>query len=329
MTQLGSLGPSRLRAALAEGELAVEIGPFRARIHSDVPSVSEHLDQYYGGYPLVEPEEMADFQVVLTATKGLRRWVKGQVRFFYQSVEPFQPLPIDQAMHAFEWGLNWAIAAQISRFLMFHAATLERDGQAILLPAHSGSGKSTLCAALVQHGWRLLSDEFALLSLDGSRLHGMGRPISLKNQSIEIVRRHYPKAEISTPVSGTRKGTVAMLAPPKGAVAVGDVAAPRWIIAPRYESNANPNVIPIEKAKMAFYLMDQSFNYQRLKGEGFELLCRLVQQCDSVALSYATLDQALSLVEQVTAAKPAAAQEAPLGAPRPGTEVPAVRAGLL
>jgi hypothetical protein len=40
---------------------------------------------------------------------------------------------------------------------------LERGGRALLLPAPSGSGKSTLCAGLAFNGWRLLSDELALL----------------------------------------------------------------------------------------------------------------------------------------------------------------------
>lgn len=302
MDPLGSLAPGRLSAALAAGALAVEVGPFRARIRSNIPALSDHLLRHYADYPLVPPDEMADFQLTLSTPGGLRRWYRRQVRFRYQAYEPFSPLPLDQAKHAFEWGFNWAIGAQATRFLMLHAATVERDGQAIVLPAYSGSGKSTLCAALVHDGWRLLSDEFALISLDGQALYGLGRPISLKNESIAIVRRHFPAAEISEVVAGTRKGTVGLLSTPEGSAVIGKAAVPRWILAPRFEPDATPEALRVERAKMAFYLSGQAFNYHVLGRQGFQALCGLVEACDCLALSYASLEQALALVEEATAA---------------------------
>ena len=298
MASLGSLSPSQLRTAVRSGELAFEIGPFRPRVRSDIPAVAEHLARHYADFPLLPAGEMADFQLELSASKGLRRWFRRQVRCRYQFFEPFVPLPLNQAGHTFEWGFNWAIGTQAARFLMFHAATVERDGQAIIMPAYSGSGKSTLCAALVQSGWRLLSDEFALVSLDGNSLYGLGRPISLKNQSIEIIRRHFPSAEIGDVVSGARKGTVGLMVPPKEAVHLGPPVRPRWILAPRYEPEAEPAVMAIERSRMAFYLSGQAFNYQIQGERGFEALCNLVGGCDCLALGYASLEQALDLVEQ-------------------------------
>lgn len=45
-----------------------------------------------------------------------------------------------------------------------------------MLVGTTGAGKSTLCAALCADGWRLLSDEMALIEPDTGRLRGMGRP---------------------------------------------------------------------------------------------------------------------------------------------------------
>src|SRR3546814_969352 len=55
------------------------------------------------------------------------------------------------------------------QFLIIHAAALEKSGRAAILPGAPGSGKSTLTAYLVHNGWRLLSDELALISLQHGR----------------------------------------------------------------------------------------------------------------------------------------------------------------
>ena len=72
------------------------------------------------------------------------------------------------------------------RYLIIHAAVVERNGFALLLPAPPGSGKSTLCAGLIHHGWRLLSDELALIDPETATLQAIPRPVSLKLSLIHI-----------------------------------------------------------------------------------------------------------------------------------------------
>lgn len=55
-----------------------------------------------------------------------------------------------------QWGMNWCIAGHARHYLVLHAAVLERDGGAVVLPGDSGAGKSTLTAALMLAGRRLL-----------------------------------------------------------------------------------------------------------------------------------------------------------------------------
>src|SRR3546814_17273791 len=76
---------------------------------------------------------------------------------------------LGQALPMLEWGLNWCIGAHGHQFLIIHAAVIERNGLAAILPGAPGSGKSTLTACLVHNGWRLLSDAMALVSLQGGR----------------------------------------------------------------------------------------------------------------------------------------------------------------
>jgi hypothetical protein len=57
-----------------------------------------------------------------------------------------------------------------------HAAALERDGQAIILPALPGGGKTTLAIALVRAGLRLLSDDSPLLCYQAGKSAVLGFP---------------------------------------------------------------------------------------------------------------------------------------------------------
>ncbi len=64
-----------------------------------------------------------------------------------------------------------AIMDQIERFLVLHAAALERDGRALLVAGPSGSGKTTLTLALLERGFRLLSDDFSPLERTSGLVH--------------------------------------------------------------------------------------------------------------------------------------------------------------
>lgn len=50
--------------------------------------------------------------------------------------------------------------------LWFHAGTVERNGNALLIAGVSGQGKSTLTTMLGQRGWRLMSDDVAPIRMD-------------------------------------------------------------------------------------------------------------------------------------------------------------------
>jgi ABC-type cobalamin/Fe3+-siderophores transport system ATPase subunit len=73
---------------------------------------------------------------------------------------------------------------------------VERNGKALLLAGPSGAGKSTLCAALITRGWRLLSDEAAMIRPDDGLIQPYPRPICLKNASIDLIAEAVPDAHI-------------------------------------------------------------------------------------------------------------------------------------
>jgi hypothetical protein len=303
--KVSNLSPPDLAHRLARGEFTLRLAPFTARIRSPLPAVVDAIARMYGEFPLVPADEFADFDVRVAPPAVLRRWIRPQVFFYFDDRPSFRPLPADQAYPMLEWGLNWCIAAHAHQFLIVHAAVIEKDGRAALLPAPPGSGKSTLCAGLVSRGWRLLSDELTLVDLVTGAIHGMARPINLKNASIEVIRGFWPDAEMTAPVHDTAKGTVALVRPPVESVRrVDETARPRWIVFPRWVADAPAEFKPMSKARTCLTLAEQAFNYDIHGRRGFEAVADLVDRCDCFEFSYGSLDDAVQAFADLAATAP-------------------------
>jgi len=295
MLTVASLAPGALQARLAGDGLRLRTGRFSVRLQAAIPSVAAGIGQLYGDYPLLQDSDFADFHLQLVRPRSPRRWLRPQVRLHCDGYEMFQPMPLQHAFPMFEWGLNWCVSSRAHRYLIVHAAVLERRGRAVILPAPPGSGKSTLTAALSgKGGWRLLSDELTLLELDTGLLVPNPRPISLKNASIDIIRAYVPDAVLSTPVQDTTKGTVAHMRAPGDAVRrAADCAAPAWIVFPHYSAGAATTLEPLARAATFMELAGNSFNYSVLGAAGFHALGRLIEQAAGFRFRYSALDEAL------------------------------------
>jgi len=296
MLTVAALSGRELRARLAGDGLAVRTGPFSTLIRSPIEPLAEGIALLYGDYPLLEEPGFADFHVRLRRSGGLRRWYRPQVHFDVDGLEPFEPLPEEHAFPMLEWALNWCISTRAHSYLMIHAAVVERDGLAAILPAPPGSGKSTLCAALVNRGWRLLSDELALFRPEDGLLVPAPRPVSLKNRSIDIIRDYVPGAVLSRPVANTTKGTVAHLKAPSASVArAGEPARPAWVVFPKYEAGAATSLEPIPRARAFMRVAENAFNYSQLGARGFHTLGGAMDGCASFDFRYSDLDEAIAL----------------------------------
>lgn len=242
---------------------------------------------HYGEHEVVEDDEFADFHVRVDAPFGVRRIVRRQAVFDFDGQVPFKPLPAAHGFALLEWGLNWCVSAHCHQFLMIHAAVVERGGRALVLPAPPGSGKSTLCAALVGRGWRLLSDELALVDLERVELVPIPRPISLKNDSIAAIGRFWPAASIGEPVYETVKGTIAHVAPPPPSVrSSGETARPAWIVLPQFRAGDELSLVPLSRAATFMQLVEAAFNYSVLGHRGFQVLASLVSSCACFRFNY-------------------------------------------
>ena len=295
MLTVASLSRAELGARLAGPGLTLRTGSFVTHLRSAITSVADGIHLLYGDYPLLDDGAWVDFHLQLVRPASPRRWLRPIVLLQLDGVSLFQPLPLKQAFPMFEWGLNWCVANRANQFLIIHAAVLEKDGRAVILPAPPGSGKSTLCAALAHRGWRLLSDELALIDVDNGNVMPSPRPISLKNASIGLMRDYLQQPVISPPVHETIKGTVAQLKAPADSVARAlEPARPAWVIFPQYQAGAGPVLAPMPKAQAHLKLAQNAFNYSLLAARGFDTLAGVIGQSACYNFTYSQLDDAIA-----------------------------------
>jgi len=280
-------------AHLTTTGVQVSLGSFLVHVHSNLPLVHTYLDTLYADFP-ISADEAGHFDIHLLAGHGVRRWIRPQANLIVNGERPFLPLPADLAGALFEWTINYCVGRDAHRFVAMHAAVVERDGGALVISGESGAGKSTLCAALVLDGWRLLSDEFALLDPDTGMLSPLPRPVSLKNTSIEIIKKRGRDLVFGPEGIDIEQARFVHMKPPASSVQrASETAVPAVAIFPRWRSDAATALTKVSKAQVLLRLADQSFNYNYLGVRGFEAIAGLARRVEGYELEYSDLDDVL------------------------------------
>jgi HprK-related kinase A len=240
------------------------------RLGSSLPELVDPVRLLYSRFPVEPDDDLVDFEArVDSAWRGPGRLIP-RARTSVDGRREFELFERSQALPMFEWAVNWCVFTRPQRFLLLHSAVVERNGSGLLLSGKPGAGKSTLTSGLIFNGWRLLSDEVAMIPPGSRELLPVPRPVGLKDASIDIVRGLSPDAVLGPSTPGTRKGTVAHLRPPDDSVRrAGERAVPRWIVFPRFERGAPTELRPVSRADALIRSADESFNYSILGSVGF------------------------------------------------------------
>lgn len=279
----------------------IKAGPFNVSLTSKITKVKGHILALYNHYPVPDESEIIDFYISVTEAGGYRRWFRKQSVFSFDGYHPFLPLPLEQAPAFFEWGLNWCIANVAHQYLIIHAAVVEKNGVALIMPGIPGSGKSTLCAALVCNGWRLLSDEMVLLSLTDGLIYPAPRPISLKNESIQIIKSFEPSAVFGDVIANTSKGNVAHMRAPDIAIKMQNIPAlPRFLLFPHYCAGTKSLLQDMSKGRAFMELAGNAFNFNILGIAGYEAMVHLMEKVNCYDFVYPDMTCALKGIERLT-----------------------------
>ena len=297
---VSGLSTSTIRHRLHHAGFGVRVGPIGFRIQSNLASICGGLPAAYAHFAVIDDDEFADFHVRIRTPSMVRRWIHPQAQFYLGNVAPFLPLPIAHALPMLEWGLNWCVSTQLHRYLVVHAAAVERDGATYIFPGAPGSGKSTLVASLMLSGWRLLTDELVLFDLENGMIWPFPRPVSLKNESIDVIQTYAPSQQFGKVVSETSKGTVATLRPDIDSVQRQcEPGQPAGVIFPQFITEAPPAMERLPAHETFAALIDQSFNYPTLGESAFNILADLVSRVPGHAIQYGNLAEGMELVERL------------------------------
>lgn len=293
--RLEELNQEAFLSRLAKEGVILLTPPFVFRLRSRVSELVPGLRTAYAAHQILDAPAFVHFDLVVKPVAGPRRWLSPLIELEFEGARPFAPLPRAQAFPLLEWAMNWCVTTSAQQYLMCHSAVLAQGERALILPAPPGSGKSTLAAALMLSGWRLLSDELALLEPESGRLEPFVRPVSLKNASIGIIGRRFPQAVFTPAVHDTVKGTVAHLRPTLASiVASRQTARPSWLVFPRFVAGAKWSLQPFGRPEATVDLAKNAFNLPVLGRAGFEALAKLVAHCNCYILEYGDLDEAIA-----------------------------------
>jgi HprK-related kinase A len=283
----------------------VKSGPISFLIYSKIPSILSNISSLYVDnidLSCKHSNQFFDFHIEINPPSLTRRFLYKQAQFYLDGQIVFNPFPFHHATAMLEWGMNWCISTQIHTYLIIHAAVIEKNGFAAVLPAPPGSGKSTLCASLVQEGWRLLSDELTLINLTTAEVVPIPRPIGLKNQSIDIIKQRYPDTVFGILSTDTLKGSVCHLKPPAESIKLQFEECPiGWIIFPKYEAGSDTELESKSKGQAFMEIANNAFNYSVLGVEGFDILKKVVDRADCYSFKYSNLDEAIAVFEELEA----------------------------
>jgi HprK-related kinase A len=274
------------------------IGEVRVSLRSDCRSFLREYLSLYAPYRCTSADGLA-VEVDIRA-RHRYPWRRGPYTLHSDGVQDFHVQRRHEVLPHLEWFINWQVIRKRRDFVQLHASSLEIDGQALIFPGDPGSGKSTLTAGLLARGWSYLCDEFALIDPSTLCIRPFPRALCMKEASFPAVDRLGLPLCRKTPYHKTAKGRVAFLNPlDVRPDVVGRPARVRWVVFPEYRADATPALAPISRARAAYRLARQCFNFPVYQARAVPVFANIVRDADCYELRAGDIDLTCDAVESL------------------------------
>lgn len=183
--------------------------------------------------------------------------------------------------------------------LAVHAAAVTDGRRTIVLAGLSGSGKSTLAATLLARGYRLFSDEVALLDQDGD-LVPIPLGLCLKEGSWPLLKDHFPEFA-DLPVHKRWDGlAVRFLEPDSIAFAgEGDKRRATHLCFPRFLPDGAGCLERLSPVNALRRLTESGYQVPGLTVESADRIVAWITGLSCFSLTYSSTEEALRLLDAV------------------------------
>jgi hypothetical protein len=163
------------------------------------------------------------------------------------------------------WAIDEAAVQASDRLLLVHAGAAEKGGRVVVVPGASGAGKSTVVSALVDRGWRYVTDEVVALDLKS-----------------KLVAPYPRAAKVELPAAVLLGLVEAGAGNPPDAYRVpfpaGSGAPVAMVVVPSVEPAAPVMLAPMRPADAVSTMAASTWNLSRHRQSGLDLLASLARR---------------------------------------------------
>jgi len=183
-----------------------------------------------------------------------------------------------------------------SYLISLHAASVEKNGKVIIMPAVAESGKTTLTATLLRHGFKLFSDESTSLDYDGY-VHPLPFCMNIKEGSWKVLSDTYPHLS-ERDIHSRFDGQSIRFLPPENMHKGRQKAS--LIIFPKYISGARTSLVTINAREALSKINEASYQIQHnMDKNKFELILKNLISLQKYTLVYSSLDEAVVIINKL------------------------------
>ena len=225
----------------------------------------------------------------VTVSAGAFSFVTTSGGFLLESAERYEypGVPVEQLLPLVKDEVRLHFMRSRSDLLWLHAGAVATSKGAVLLAAPSGQGKSSISTALVERGWRFLSDDIAPVRMDANRV--MPFPQT-------PVRRLHPGSEVaSADVWQLQRESVAIST---GLIGRSD-ASIAHVVFVNYAAEATTKIEQLRPGSGAMEILRNLTNFVDHKASAVSRVAELAQCVPLFRLQYSSVTEAAEAINNL------------------------------